>query len=256
MDPTCETKPRGSSRQSVVGLKTAVQTKPISRGAPAWETKPIVPGCPEMGADREDWARSLPPKGFIVRNKANSTNVVSEDKCFMERGLGQIWRARGIGKTKPIPGGQEGMRTGKTAAPAGAIVRNKANLPHRSPESDGGQRRGETKPISRTAEGRRSRAGRPTYEELTTDTLPRPLYKQSQFASPGPPEAAGRRCFQQNKANFRRSRKGQEPARRWRRQPEQLCETKPISAVAGRTCGRGVCHHRPIPPLRRRNEQG
>ncbi len=37
----------------------------------ACETKPIVPGCPEMGADRRDRGQSLAPGGSIVRNKAN-----------------------------------------------------------------------------------------------------------------------------------------------------------------------------------------
>ncbi len=76
-------------------------------------------------------------------------------------------------------------------------------------------------------------------------------------------------------SQFRADRKGQEPARLWRRQPGQLCETKPIyphrspesdggrgrgktkpiPAVAGRTYRCGVCHRAPTHRLGRRDDQ-
>ncbi len=77
-------------------------TEPRDRGSIV-RNKANFPALAGRGEGRQGHQHA----GRSLRNKANFTNVVLEDKCFMEKGLGRIGCAKDLGKTKPISGRTE-----------------------------------------------------------------------------------------------------------------------------------------------------
>ncbi len=156
-------------------------TEPPAPGDQLRETKPISLRRQE-GAKAGKVTSAAGPKR-AKQSQFHRSGL--EYKCFTDKGLGRIWCARDIGKTKPIAGGAEWAGSGgrgreapastlalrpyparctnkanfrtaqKGQEPAilpvpmvGAILRNKANFSSDDHESRCGQYRSRTKPIS------------------------------------------------------------------------------------------------------------